>query len=78
MARRGSNKILQQLGAKVTFQPAIPSWAEAMVDNYRRQQNIPPHITDKQIFDRIERSRGMETCDVEAEVRDLIEENPAP
>lgn len=54
----------------------VPSWAIAMVSNYRRSQNLGPHITDEHIFARVEEWRGANKEDVEAAVGDLREELP--
>lgn len=52
----------------------VPSWAGAMVANYRRSQSLPDRVTDKMIFARIEECRGCDAADIELAVGDLIAE----
>lgn len=52
----------------------VPSWAEAMVGNYRRSQGLGSHISNEMIFARIEECRGCEKEDIELAVGDLRDE----
>ena len=65
----------------MTDKPAehtVPSWARAIIDNYRRSQKLGHHITDLMIFQRLEECRGMDPQDIEDGVGDLRDEHPEP
>lgn len=57
----------------------VPHWASSMVANYRsggqeRLSPLPAYVTDRMIFARVEECCGMDHADIEAAVRELIED----
>ena len=52
----------------------VPHWATAMVSNYRRSQSLPPEVTDRMIYARLEECRGLDKGDIEEEIGLLREE----
>lgn len=43
----------------------VPHWAAAMIGNYRSSQNLPPEVTDRMIFGRLQQCGGMDLDDIE-------------
>ena len=52
----------------------VPHWAMSMVGNYRSSQKLPPEVTDRMIYARIEECRGMNPEDIEDSVGSLRDE----
>ena len=61
--------VAEQIAADDLTATGIPTWSTSMVGNYRSQLGISDDVTDKQIFDVLETTRGMNPEDVEATVR---------
>ena len=55
---------------------AVPSYASAMISNYRRSCNIPKTIGDGIIFSLLEWCRGMDAQDIEDAVQDELGTKP--
>ena len=51
-----------------------PSWAGSMIDNYRRQCDLPVEVTDGMIFARLQECSGMDPNDITEAVAELAEE----
>lgn len=52
----------------------VPHWARSMVENFRRQLELPERVTDRMIFARLEECRGMMPDDELEMVQCLIKE----
>jgi hypothetical protein len=60
--RRGQ-RAAQQTGAD-TDMGQVQHWAQAMVDNYRRELSIPETVSDLEIFEKTQEFSGMAQDDI--------------
>lgn len=52
----------------------IPHWARSMVDNFRRELQLPERVTDRMIFARLQETSGMNPDDERVMVGNLVNE----
>lgn len=67
----GDDDVDAAIDAHVAEQIAseVPSWAGSMVGNYRTELKLPDTVSDREIFDVLETTKGMNTEDVTITLR---------